>query len=107
MNPTTAEVTRAGGEAELRETLAAASRACCCPARPVVVAVLPPAEGRPHPTDLLLCGHHYRACADALQAAGAAVADSRPHPEPRHERAMSFSLPTGPGCTGTTSQVSS
>lgn len=50
-----------------------AERACCCPARPVVVAVLPPRPGRDHPTDLLLCGHHYRASRDALRAAGATV----------------------------------
>ncbi len=92
MSPITAEVTPAAGEAGLRETLAAAGRACCCPARPVVVAVIPAAAGRRHSTDLLLCGHHYRACRDGLEAAGAAVRDSRPHPEARHERPMSFSL---------------
>jgi hypothetical protein len=47
------------------------SRACCCPARPVVRMVMPPALDRPHPTDLLLCGHHYRASRAALDAAGA------------------------------------
>jgi hypothetical protein len=52
-----------------------ASRACCCPARPVVVAVMPPAPGRDHPTDLLLCGHHYRVSLAALSRAGAAVFD--------------------------------
>jgi hypothetical protein len=41
--------------------LAFAERACCCPARPLVVAVMPPSPGRPYPMDLLLCGHHYRA----------------------------------------------
>jgi hypothetical protein len=55
--------------------LRTASRACCCPARPVVVAVMPPAPGRSHPTDLLLCAHHYRASRAALDAAGAAVFD--------------------------------
>ncbi len=53
-----------------------ASRACCCPAKPVVVAVMPPAPGRDHPTDLLLCGHHYRASCLALLAAGATVYDA-------------------------------
>lgn len=96
MSQTAAEVTPADGEAGLRERLAAAGRACCCPARPVVVAVIPPAAGRHHPTDLLLCGHHYRACRDGLEAAGAAVRDSRPHPEARHEQPMSFSLRGGP-----------
>jgi len=51
--------------------LSMAERACCCPARPVVVVVIPPAAGRDHPTDLLLCGHHYRAARAALAAVGA------------------------------------
>lgn len=55
--------------------LKTAGRACCCPAKPVVVAVMPPAPGRDHPTDLLLCAHHYRAARAALDAAGAAVFD--------------------------------
>jgi hypothetical protein len=50
-----------------------AERACCCPAKPAVVAVLPPGPGRDHPTDLLLCGHHYRASRKALETAGATV----------------------------------
>jgi hypothetical protein len=37
-----------------------AARACCCPARPVLAAVMPSAASRPHPVDLLLCGHHLR-----------------------------------------------
>jgi hypothetical protein len=41
-----------------------------CPAKPVVVAVMPPAPGRDHATDLLLCGHHYRASREAGHAAG-------------------------------------
>jgi hypothetical protein len=57
------------------EPLAGAWRACCCPARPVVTVVMPPAPGRPHPVDLLLCGHHYRVCGAAVAAAGAAVYD--------------------------------
>ena len=52
-----------------------ADRACCCPARPVVTVIMPPARGRPHPVDLLLCGHHFRASQAALTAAGAAVYD--------------------------------
>ena len=51
----------------------AADRACCCLAKPAVVVVLPPGTGRGHETDLLLCGHHYRASRDALEAAGATV----------------------------------
>ena len=54
-----------------------ADRACCCPARPVVVAVMPSAPGRDHPTDLLLCRHHYRVSQPALSAAGAAIFDDR------------------------------
>ena len=52
-----------------------ADRACCCPARPVVTVIMPPAPGRPHPVDLLLCGHHFRVSQAALTAAGAAVYD--------------------------------
>jgi len=57
----------------LRHVLA--DRACCCPARPVVTVIMPPAPGRPHPVDLLLCGHHFRVSQAALTAAGAAVYD--------------------------------
>ena len=57
--------------------LASADRACCCPARPVVMAVLPPTSQRPHPVDLLLCGHHYRSSQKSLEAAGAVILDSR------------------------------
>jgi hypothetical protein len=63
-----------------------AGRACCCPAKPVVIAVMPPAPGRDHATDLLLCSHHYRASREALTAAGAAVFDGagrRVIPPPR------------------------
>jgi hypothetical protein len=52
-----------------------AGRSCCCSARPVVIAVMPPASGRPHQTDLLLSGHQYRASRQALAAAGAMVVD--------------------------------
>ena len=94
MSPTTADVTPADGEAGLREALAAAGRACCCPAGPLVVAVIPPAAGRPDPTGLLVCGHHYRACRHVLHVAGAAVWHW-PDPETRRERAMRFSLRGG------------
>ena len=36
---------------------------------------MPPAAGRPHPVDLWLCGHHYRASLAALLTAGANVED--------------------------------
>jgi hypothetical protein len=73
-----------GTAAECREFLAdleravpldITARACCCPARPVVTAVMLPAASRPYPVDLLLCGHHFRVSQAALQAAGAAVYD--------------------------------
>ena len=40
--------------------------------------IMPPAAGRAHQTDLLLCGHLYRACRQALAAAGAMVAEIDP-----------------------------
>lgn len=45
--------------------------ACCCPARAMVQVVMPSTAARPHETELLLCGHHYRASRTALAAAGA------------------------------------
>ena len=54
-------------------------RACCCLAPPTVIAVLPPADGRPTVTELLLCGHHYRAAIAALAAAEATVLDLAGH----------------------------
>jgi hypothetical protein len=36
---------------------------------------MPAAPSRGHETDLLLCGHHYRASRQALHVAGAAVYD--------------------------------
>jgi hypothetical protein len=56
--------------------LETAGRACCCPAIPAAVVVMPPADGRPYPMDLLLCAHHYRSSFAALLAAGAAVYDT-------------------------------
>jgi hypothetical protein len=50
-------------------------RACCCPAKPAVIAIMPPKRGQKQPIDLLLCGHHYRASRKALAAAGATVLD--------------------------------
>ncbi len=47
--------------------------ACCCPATPVVRVVMPPTPTRPHPTDLLLCGHHYRVSRQKLAALNATV----------------------------------
>ncbi len=50
-----------------------ADRACCCVAKAVVRVVMPSAPGRPHETELLLCGHHYRVSRQALAAAHARV----------------------------------
>ena len=71
--PQLATLPAPAGPADSGYALWTAERACCCPAKPAVVAVLPPAPGRDHETDLLLCGHHYRASRDALAAAGATV----------------------------------
>jgi hypothetical protein len=50
-------------------------RSCCCVARAVVRVVLPPTSSRPHETELLLCGHHYRSSRRALAAARARVTE--------------------------------
>jgi hypothetical protein len=62
----------------------APTRACCCPARPVVKVIMPPTPGRPRPVDLWLCGHHYRASLVPLELAGATAEDSRPAPDEVH-----------------------
>ena len=59
-------------------------QACCSVARAVVRVVVPPTAGRPHETELLLCGHHYRASRAALAAAHASV----------HELAEKFDDPS-------------
>jgi len=55
--------------------MSAASRACCCPARPVVRVTMPPTATRRHSVDLLLCGHHYRVSCKALAAVNATVTE--------------------------------
>lgn len=50
-----------------------AGPACCCAAWAAVQATMPPTAARPHETDLLLCGHHYRVSRPVLEAAHAAV----------------------------------
>jgi hypothetical protein len=57
-------------------------RACCCSARPAVVAVIPPSGNRSAPTDLLLCGHHSRKSMPALLAKGAILLDLDGYPLP-------------------------
>ncbi len=49
--------------------------ACCCPANPVVRVIMPATVARPHRTELLLCGHHYRVSQQALAAANATVTE--------------------------------
>jgi len=48
-------------------------RACCCAARAMVQVTVPPTAARPHRTELLLCGHHYRVSRQALAAGRATV----------------------------------
>ncbi|HEY2577715.1 MAG TPA: hypothetical protein VGI74_15520 [Streptosporangiaceae bacterium] len=50
-----------------------APRACCCPAKPSVVAIMPSGPDRAESADLLLCGTHYSAAAEGLQTAGAVI----------------------------------
>lgn len=61
------------GPVDWASVFVGAERACCCGARPVVVAVFPAPPGRSGPVDLLLCGHHYRECRSGLETAGAVV----------------------------------
>jgi len=67
------------GPVDWASVFVGAERACCCSARPAVVAVFPARAGRSDPVDLLLCGHHYRECRAGLEAAGAVA-----HCLPRH-----------------------
>lgn len=62
------------------QALRTAERACCCSAGPVVVAVMPPSSDRDHPTELMLCTHHYRASREVLAASGATVFDKGGRP---------------------------
>ena len=48
-----------------------ANRSCCCIAPPSVVVVLQPTHDRPHPTEVLLCGHHFDHSRSTLQVSGA------------------------------------
>jgi hypothetical protein len=57
-----------------------ANRACCCSSRLAVIVVMPPSPARPHSTELLLCGHHYRGSRSTLVAAGATVVDPSGRP---------------------------
>jgi hypothetical protein len=54
-----------------REALA--DLADCCPAKAAVRVTIPATTARPHQTDLLLCGHHFRASRAVLSDARAVV----------------------------------
>ncbi len=54
-------------------TAGLADGACCCPAKAMVQVLMPPTAARPQETELLLCGHHYRASRRALAAVRARV----------------------------------
>ena len=66
---------RPGPETTYRRASQLTSRSCCCPSHPAVIVLMPPTKDRPHTTDLLLCGHHYRVSRQALDAADAKVTD--------------------------------
>lgn len=63
-------------------------RADCCVASAAYRVVLPPAEARPRPAELLLCGHHYRQSRAAFGPAGAVVFDA-------HNRLVGHNLLAG------------
>jgi hypothetical protein len=62
-----------------RSVLARADRACCCTAKPAVIAIMPPSPARQKRVGLLFCMHHYRAYRAGLSEAGALIiaADGR------------------------------
>jgi len=74
-----------------------ADRSCCCTAQPRVIAIIPPAEDRPEPADLLLCWHHYRASRQSLTAAGALLVDIDGTPIAGDEWPPAMAEPPGPG----------
>jgi hypothetical protein len=57
-----------------------AQRACCCLAPPAVIAVIPSAGDRVAPTELFLCGHHYRQSRRALAASEITLLDLAGNP---------------------------
>lgn len=59
-----------------REVIRRSTHACCCPGRPAIVVIMPPAAGRTTPVELLFCSHHYRVHSVALAAAGALAFDT-------------------------------
>ncbi len=59
--------------ADWMRKLRLAERACCCPAKPAMVAVLAARPGSSEQVDLFLCRHHGRVSQASLAAAGATV----------------------------------
>ena len=70
-----AVVPRAEPPTQPRTAIRAQERSCCCSAPPRFRVVVPAGADRARPTDLLLCGHHYRASKDALERLHVAVFD--------------------------------
>jgi len=62
-----------------------------------VIAVIPPAAGRPDPVDLLLCWHHYRASRQRLAAIGAVIVDIDGTPVADEEWPTTIAEPSGQG----------
>jgi len=88
---------RSGFQTRWHALLASSARACCCPAMPAVVVLMPPAPGRPHRTDLLLCRHHYRVSWQALMAVGAVVLDPDRDPSASSPQSQQPGTPIKPG----------
>ncbi|GGM89728.1 hypothetical protein GCM10010106_41460 [Thermopolyspora flexuosa] len=65
-----------------RMALARADRSCCCPAKPVVMTIMPMASAQGEPIELFLCGHHYRVSRRRLAEIGAVVFDGDGLPLP-------------------------
>jgi hypothetical protein len=63
-----------GGSAE-RTAVRLDDRSCCCSAPPAIRVVIVRPTPVVHSVDLLLCGHHYRACSQKLARIGAMVFD--------------------------------
>jgi hypothetical protein len=56
-----------------------ADRADCCSAQPLFRVVMAATADRPHPAELLMCGHHLRASQGALLTRGVSIYDAQGH----------------------------
>jgi len=62
------------------------ARSCCCPSEPVAQVILTPSHepgvtrDQPAEVDILLCAHHLRQSAKALETCAASVFDRRGNP---------------------------